>query len=382
MGVPAVVKHFLNTLIDWAIINNFNYFVTASTGIASDLYVNGKTVHSFFKLELGLRDDICSKIEMTTDYAKNIKNAKFIIIDEASMLSKFIVNAIDEKLQELMNNDMCFGGKIIIFCGDFRQLPLVVPFGTYGDIFNFGIKQAKHWSELRTLNLTVNMRANNFVSFNKWLLDLSTNKYAINSHVVLPKQFITTLNPVDLFYSNANDFYTTKNDNTIILASTNQEVNEINTEVLAKLNIKKMIYIASNFIEQNLIEELHTDFNFVAKATPSGYPLHLLKLKINCIVIILKNIDQENGLINGTKGKVFLLNKYFIGIRIIGSKYNNEKRFIHKMNFNNSEPQATMNFTRYQLPVKLAYAMTIHKCQGQTYKKVCLYLSKNLFSHG
>jgi hypothetical protein len=86
------------------------------------------------------------------------KEAHAIIWDEAPMSHKHVVSVLDKFLRSLMGNDIPFGGKIVIFAGDFRQVLPVVPKGGRGQITAAIIKKLSYWDRVENLHLTINMR--------------------------------------------------------------------------------------------------------------------------------------------------------------------------------------------------------------------------------
>jgi ATP-dependent DNA helicase PIF1 len=118
--------------------------------------------------------------------------------------------------------------------------------------------------------------------------------------------------------------------------------------------------------------------------TPSGFPSHELKLKIGCPVILLRNIDVSEGLCNGTRlivKRISRNQKLLICIFASGVR-KNEEVVIPRMNLDTEENLLPFIMTRRQFPIRLAFAMTINKAQGQTLKKVGIYLNAPVFSHG
>jgi hypothetical protein len=86
------------------------------------------------------------------------KAAHAIVWDEAPMSHKYVVTVLDKFLQNIMGNDIPFGGKIVIFAGDFRQVLPVVPKGGRGQIIAAIIKKLSFWNRIQNLHLTINMR--------------------------------------------------------------------------------------------------------------------------------------------------------------------------------------------------------------------------------
>ena len=114
-----------------------------------------------------------------------------------------------------------------------------------------------------------------------------------------------------------------------------------------------------------------------------GIPNHILKLKVNAIVILLRNISICDWLCNGTRLLIRKLYKYNIEAEIISGDLKGNIVFIPRITLNTGE-NSTFPFVLYrkQFPIKLAFVMTYNKAQGHTYENVGLYITKPLFTHG
>ncbi|XP_068477169.1 uncharacterized protein [Phaseolus vulgaris] len=98
--------------------------------------------------------------------------------------------------------------------------------------------------------------------------------------------------------------------------------------------------------------------------------------------MLLRNIDQANGLCNGTRLQVIHLGKKVIGAKVITGINIGDNIFIPRMNLTRTESGLPFKFKRRQFPISLCFAMTINKSQGQTLNKVGLYLPRPVFTHG
>ncbi|CAK8534587.1 unnamed protein product [Lathyrus sativus] len=135
----------------------------ASSGIASLLLPGGRTTHSRFKIHVPtLHSSICN-IDKKDDLAELLKITDLIIWDETLMANRFFFEALDKSLRDILieipqTANKLFGGKIVIFCGDFRQILPVVPRGSISDIIHSTINASYIWDQCKVLKLTKNMR--------------------------------------------------------------------------------------------------------------------------------------------------------------------------------------------------------------------------------
>ncbi|XP_045810318.1 ATP-dependent DNA helicase PIF1-like [Trifolium pratense] len=121
---------------------------------------------------------------------------------------------------------------------------------------------------------------------------------------------------------------------------------------------------------------------FLNDITCSGIPNHRLTLKVGVPVMLLRNIDQANGLCNGTKLQVRDSGKNIIKASIIDGKHAREMVFLPRMDLVPTDSGLPFKFSRRQFLICLFFAMTINKSQGQSMSKVGLYLPRRVFTHG
>ena len=131
----------------------------AFTGIAATLLPNGRTVHKTLGLPVPLYSDSSSNIEMQSKEADYLRSVDVFIWDEAPMAPRYALEIMNRLLQELMQNNLPFGGKIILIGGDFRQLLPVLKGGTRPETVNLSIKFSSLCKEFKVFSLTQNMQA-------------------------------------------------------------------------------------------------------------------------------------------------------------------------------------------------------------------------------
>jgi len=136
--------------------------IVASSGIASLLLSGGRTTHSKFRIPIPTIDNSICNIEQGSKAAKLLKVVDLIIWDEAPMAYKLCFEALDKTLNDVMKHhkksNSVFGGKVVVFKGDFRHILLVIPRGTRSDIVNATINASYLWEHCQVMTLTKNMR--------------------------------------------------------------------------------------------------------------------------------------------------------------------------------------------------------------------------------
>ncbi|XP_035837386.1 ATP-dependent DNA helicase pif1-like [Helianthus annuus] len=358
----------------------------ASSGIASLLLTGGRTAHSRFRIPLNLNEDSVCHIKADSDVAKLLRQTKLIIWDEAPMVHKHAFEALNRTMNDIFNFDtsrnseISFGGKVIVFGGDFRQVLPVVRNGGRQETVNASLSSSYLWSKCKVLTLSRNMRLTvrrspseikEINSFAKWLLDIG------EGNVGGPNDGEATIEN----FRSPNYF-----SDRAILAPKNEVVNEINDRLLALFPGEEREYLSSDRLcatenVSSIQERLYT-LDVLNGLKVSGLPNHKLVLKVGVPVMLLRNIDQKNGLCNGTRLKVTKLYNRVIEAEIISGANIGTRTYIPRISLVPSDKKIPFSFQRRQFPVVVCFAMTINKSQGQSLSRVGLYLRKPVFTHG
>lgn len=163
---------------------------TATAGIAASIMPGGRTAHSRFKIPLNIDDGASCSFTKQSGTAKLLRMASRIIWDEATMTKRQAIEALDNSMHNIMGQrDRPFGGKTVVFGGDFRQVLPVVRKGTRGQIIDASLRSSHLWQTMRQLKLVTNMRAHADPWFANFLLRVGngTEEADEEGNIKLPK---------------------------------------------------------------------------------------------------------------------------------------------------------------------------------------------------
>jgi ATP-dependent DNA helicase PIF1 len=385
----------------------------ASSGIASILLPGGKTAHSQFGIPLVLTKEACCKIDKKSKKAELLIMSSLIIWDEAPMINKWAFEAFERTLQDIMsevdvvNKTLPFGGKTVVFGGDFRQILPVIPKGSRADIVHATINSSYLWRKCRVLTLNQNMRLQTssnpeenqeIAKFAQWILDIGDGKVGVAEDgeytVEIPQDLLINShsNPIgdiiDEIYPKLLDNIFTPGffQNRAILAPTLEVVEKINDYVLALFPGDSKEYLSCDSIAK-CDDDVGVDCRwitteFLNEIKCSGLPNHKLNLKIGVVIMLMRNINVSSGLCNGTRLIVNYMGTNVIGAQIVTGTNIGDVIYISRYNLIPSDANVSISFQRRQFPVCVCFGMTINKSQGQSLGYVGLYLPRTVFTHG
>ncbi|XP_076930230.1 uncharacterized protein LOC143594932 [Bidens hawaiensis] len=169
-----------------------------------------------------------------------------------------------------------------------------------------------------------------------------------------------------------------------ILSSTNDEVDKINLHVLNKLPGDTHDLLSADAICRgtNNFDEMQSMYptKFLNTLQFSGIPNHILQLKVGAPILLLRNTNLKKGLCNGTRLVVTQISRRVLEAVIITGTHAGEKTLIGRIDMTPTDTCWPFHMRRRQFPVKVCFAMTINKSQGQTFNHVCAYLEMPVFT--
>lgn len=338
-GAPGSGKTFLlNKYINYLKENHVKIAVTASTGIAAT-HLQGVTIHSWSGI--GVRDNIINETELekiaTKQIIRNYKNTKVLIIDEISMLHKHQLDMIDTISRYILGSEKTFGDLQVILCGDFFQLPPVSSSLQKNEIQFIFESGAWKNGDFHVCYLEEQHRQGDDPLLNI-LNDIRSGK--TGEHTKIPLRTRYKKEPQGS--TKATKLY-----------SRNINVDEINERALKNITAEEKVFTMSTVGFNGLV-------NILRK---SCLAQEQVKLKIGAEVMFIKNDIPGNQYVNGTRGVVVNFDRNE-GWPIVRT-YDNKMIVASPVEWK-YEDDGVVRATISQVPLRLAWAITIHKSQGMT----------------
>ena len=344
--------------------------IVAPTGVAA-INAKGVTIHSFFQMPFGpiLPNQIANTSNAQRKFSKTkidiIKSLDLVIIDEISMVRADLLDGIDQVMRRYKNRNKVFGGAQILMIGDLQQLaPVVKPHEWsllqqhYNTVYFFSSK-AYQEANVVSIELKHIYRQKN-EDFIKILNEIRTNTLSDASAQILNKNYNPSFSP-------------TKEEGYITLTTHNNRANLINDSELNKLKIKSAFFNAE----------------ISGKFSENAYPnAERLELKVGAQVMFLKNDSStDKRYYNGKIGIITAISKETVTVQCPNEpdEIVAEKETWSNINYSiNEETKAIkeeMIGAFSQIPLRLAWAITIHKSQGLTFEKAIIDAEAS-FAHG
>lgn len=360
-GKSTFLKHMVETTTK-------NYVVVAPTGIAA-VNVGGVTIHSFFQFPLRplLPEDEDIKVFWKKSEKRKIITAMdTLIIDEVSMVRADLIDGIDYSLRRNGGNPyLPFGGKQVVFVGDIFQLEPVT---------------IKNSGEQKIIN------------------EIYGSAYFYNAKVFERVNLFTV--ELQKVYRQTDPVFISLLDKVRVKETLQIDIDKINSRVFSEAELKKKEFAITLTTKNDLADKVNSiklselkTIPFIYTAEVSGefeeskYPTEPeLTLKEGAQVIFIKN-DTDKRWVNGTIGQVYELTDTAIKIKLNdGSVHSVEDRVWEnvKYQYNNEKKKIEQEIvgTFKQYPLKLAWAITIHKSQGLTFDRVVIDFGDGTFASG
>ncbi len=327
------------------------------------LNIEAQTINSLFRLPFGFLDpEVISNETLDARSNKLLKSIDAVVIDEISMVRADMVDAIDIRLRKARGDQAPFGGVQIIMFGDPYQLPPVIADKQLEEFFAEELGgpyffNARVWraADMDIFELVENFRQKDDEEFRTILNAIRQDEAG--------EDILQRLNE-------RVEVRSMEREGVITLATRNNRVDELNRAELAKLAGSPQSYQAA--VEGDLEE----------RAYPADASLHL---KEGAQVMFLKN-DKLKRWVNGTIGVVESLAEDQIRVNVNGTIFTVPKEKWHKVRYRYDAKErkvlADVMSTFTQFPLRLAWAITVHKSQGKTYSQALVDMGSGAFAHG
>ncbi len=344
--------------------------IVAPTGVAA-INAKGVTIHSFFQMPFGpiLPNQIANTSNQQRKFSKTkidiIKSLDLVIIDEISMVRADLLDGIDQVLRRYKNRNQVFGGAQVLMIGDLQQLaPVVKPneWSLLQQHYNtFYFFSSKAYQEANVVSIELKhiyrQKNENFITI---LNEIRNDDLSEKSAAILNKRFNPTFSP-------------TKDDGYITLTTHNKRAHLINDSELNKIKHKTYFF------------EAEVSGKFSENAYPNE---EKLALKVGAQVMFIKNDSSpEKRYFNGKIGIVTDISKENVTVQCANEleEISTEKELWNSINYSINEETKELKEdivgSFKQIPLRLAWAITIHKSQGLTFEKAIIDAEAS-FAHG
>jgi ATP-dependent DNA helicase PIF1 len=356
-GKSYLLQHILNNL------GGKRVALTAMTGCAALLISTpthkAKTLHSWAGIGLGKESEaeLCKKVRNSYHAAKRWLCTDLLVIDEISMMTPDLIEKLNYIGKAIRKSPKPFGGLQVIFVGDFYQLPPIAAEATFAFETPQWTEIIHHVAPLKTINRQKDPQ------FQKLLNEARIGKLSADSTNTLKSRMIS---------------YDSEEIKPTLLFSRRNDVDRINEQNLKALTGERNTYTANYaFGAKSSIKKATPALEeATAKYDKDAQYLTKLELAIGAQVMLIVNLDVEEGLVNGSRGVVTAFGD--CGMPVVKFKGGIEKIIYH----HHWQLDEFDDVFRTQIPLRLAYAVSIHKSQGATLDCALIDIGPSTFEYG
>lgn len=371
--------HTLREYIKWLEERNIPVAVTASTGIAAT-HMNGQTIHGW--AGIGIReyvtDEDIDMLEQKQYLWKRFEKAKVLIIDEVSMLHAHRLDMVERVCRRFKRSEAAFGGLQVILSGDFFQLPPVTRAGSeqvrartpipQGELFiDYHSGQVTQEEEEPQSDMVIHSRA--------WRAMKPAICYLTEQHRQEDEVFVKILNAMrrnSVSKEHKDSIRARMNAEVGVALPTKLYTHNLDVDAINYAELQKLKGDTKEFIMSG-----HGSDPLVAALKKSCLAHETLRLKTGAEVMFIKN-NYEGGYVNGTRG--FIAGFDSRGEPVV-EIYSNGRRLTVEAAEWEVEENGRVKASITQYPLRLAWAITIHKSQGMSLDSAEIDLSKT-FAYG
>ena len=375
-------------------------------GLAASLLPGGRTCHARFGFPVPLpQGELCARVSARSGKGQALVRARLILWDEIATAPGSALDASDLCLQDLCHNDTPFGGKVVVLAGDLQQTLPVVERSNRQDVVASAVTNSRLWrsGHLKRKSLKHNFRAHADAAYRDFLLQVGEGRASFElehgpSAVYLPSELVAppTWNPVDLarfVFPNVH-------------AATEQVLQHPTREALRELSARALltpkndaVHALNDLIIREFPQHTHVllrGHTSIAEPTPEdltayppdylnsldlpGLPPANMHVYRGALVIFLRNIDPDRGLCNGARAIVVRASTRVLDAILLSGPHVGRRVFIPRIPMTPTEWTLPMKLVRRQFPIRLAWALTINKAQGQTLDRTLTLWAFSVFA--
>ena len=361
-------------------------------GLAASLLPGGRTCHARFGFPVPVpREHVPWRVTARTGKGQVLIRARLLLWDEVVTAPGGALDAADACLRDLCQIDQPFGGKIVVLGGDLRQTLPVLEHADRPEIVANSITGSAVWTsgQMQRLTLDANIRASEDSSFRNFLLqigdgtgpfdaDLGARASVLPTNILAPRAW----GPLELINFVFEDIVTVTHiallqptpcnldalASRAVLAPKNTDVTALNDALLAKFPATEIVEFHGTTKLSAGTAEDYSAFppDYLNSLDLPGLPPNALRLCRGALITLLRNIDYEHGLCNGTRCLVVRASARVLDVLVLTGTHQGRRAFLPRIPLSPSEQTLPVKLIRRQFPVRLAWAMTINKAQGQT----------------
>lgn len=356
--------YLLNEILDVARRLGIKVYATATTGVAAVNLSRGSTFHSYAGIGTAWQDkeSLLRKVKFSKKSRERILSTELLIIDEISMYGTELLAKVNYVMKGIRGLDKPFGGIQLVLSGDFLQLPPVKDDWLFKSpewndlkLVPFTLKECKRYQDTSLFEMLSRIRIGTPTKIDLAILKERANAYKDLERIKVDE---TAILPT-------------------ILYSRKVDAESYNTDKLNELKTKEYKFVAVDKFVARTRE--YVDFAPHKEQLENAIPLEIT-LKVGAQVMLRWNVDVGSGLVNGSRGVV-------LDIRINGETEVVDVKFLNgtiykvtRVTWVNESDEACC--TRFQMPLILGFATTIHKSQGSTIDYAIVNIGHSIFAKG
>ena len=367
-GKTFFVHHAVSCLRD----RGFNAVCVAASGLAANLLPQGKTAHSAFKIPINCDD--YSYCNWDNALRQRLYGIDVVFWDEISMVSRYVAETVDRSFRQLMGVETPFGGKVMVFLGDFRQLPPVIKGGN-GE--HLSLMACEWFQNAKRIIFTKNFRSRN-PDYAMTLEQIGSGQV---DNVDIPPDRIALSMDEQINRLYGQDITNDCNNMNMMLAFTLDQCAIVNAAVLEKIPAVATCSDAFDDLKECKSPDEYPP-EYIGSLHIHGTPPARLEFKPGAKYVIIRNLDKN--ICNGVVAKGISFTRFLCTMRLLTGPGEGKIVKIPRCTFQVTAENSGLpfDFCRRQFPLTPAYCVTVHRSQGQTLNNIGIIADTDPFAHG